>query len=70
MHVITARKTVLVQFRPGFKSEPWLAKVLTWIAKHGGRWAHAHQVSLPLTCEQHLTLYMQQYRKYLKAHQA
>jgi len=67
MHVIPARKTVIVQFRPGYTTDPWLAKVLTWIATHGGRWAHAHQVSLPLASAARLTLYMQQYRKHLKA---
>jgi hypothetical protein len=69
MHVIGGRKTVIVQFRPGYRTDPWLAKVLTWIAAHGGRWAHAHQVSLPLPCGPRLTLYMQQYRKYLKQQQ-
>jgi len=66
MHVITGRKTVIVQFRPGYTTDPWLTKVLTWIAAHGGRWAHGYQVSLPLTCGPRLTLYMQQYQKYQK----
>jgi len=67
MHVIKGRKTVIVQFRPGYTRDPWLAKVRTWIAAHGGRWANAHQVSLDLTCLTRLTLYMQQYRKHLKS---